>query len=94
MTITRVLTRADGAFDAIADGLWASGIHSASRFWPDVQQWIAAGNTPEVPPIPPLDVGVQRKAALLDALDAFDRDIAPTLAKLKPLLKVLREYLA
>lgn len=94
MTITRVLARADRAFDAEIDGSWSSGIHPTSRFWPAVQAWIAAGNTPEVPPIPPLDVGVQRRAALLAALDGFDGDPAPSLAKIKPILKALREYLA
>ena len=46
-------TRADVTFD---NGVSQSGVHSDSRFWQELQDWIALGNTPDPadPPPPPL----------------------------------------
>ncbi len=93
MSVTRVQRRTDDLLDAEIGGTWWTGIHRSSRFWPEVQEWIAAGNVPEGAPLTPPDPGVAKRKALLDALDAFEQDGNPSLAKVKPVLKALREYL-
>lgn len=46
MGITKCKISGDG-FNATIDGTEWQAIKAGSRFWPIVQDWIAAGNTPE-----------------------------------------------
>lgn len=55
MTITHAKYSADGSVTAgPIDGQTWSGITPASRFWPEVQEWMDAGNViaPYAPPVP------------------------------------------